>query len=420
MEQFDDFDHPTPEAQLHAFLDGELDNLAEQPLFDELAANPALRSEMRDLLTIRNAVLRDVMSPPPSAEAAIMAAAGLASSSAAGTGSAVIAHGAATAATTSAGAWSNIIRFSLGGSVVGALVAYLLLTSRDIGVNSSALQPPTVAQRAIAGQPVPDTVRIVVPPVDESTLRIDRQRLIDERRALAASWAKLREAVEAFELRRILPLADDDIPLSTSKVTEAQTTSALLMMTTPVTQTTFAPPIPMHSAHANGPLPIQVRFRTLASGLRADEPMPPSVRNSALPNTALSVTVPVTEEHRLGVEFGREAFRQQFRTTLNGRPVEYLQTPTLFWLGATYQYLPSQVFGLEGLRPFVEATLGYAFEQGPIARAAAGLQYRPLGPIAFSLGFDASSLSFVQDNRWLSSMKSGFTTGITIDLGAWP
>lgn len=420
MEPFDDFEHPSPEAQLHAFLDGELDNLAEQPLFDELAANPALRSEMRDLLMIRNAVLRDVMSPPPSAEAAIMAAAGLVSSSAAAIGSAAAVHGAAAAAATSAGVWSNIIRFSLGGVMVGAVVAYLLLTSRDPGTNSSALQPKTVAQRAIAGQPVPDTVRIVVPPVDESTIRFNRQRLIDERRALAASWAKLRDALEAFELQRNMPSADDDSPHSTSKITEARTAPAVLMMTTPVAQTTFTPPISMQSAFTNGPLPVQVRFRTLASGLRADEPIPPSVRNSALPNTALSVTVPVTEEHRLGIEFAREAFRQQFRTTLNGRPVEYLQTPTLFWLGANYQYFPSQMFGLEGLRPFVEATLGYAFEQGPIARAAAGLQYRPIGPIAFSLGFDAASLSFVQDNRWLTSMKSGFTTGLSIDLGAWP
>ena len=67
----------TPEESLYAFIDGELDVDHEQGLFDALACDVSLRREMKDLLTIRSAVYRDVIAPPPSVESRILAGAGL-------------------------------------------------------------------------------------------------------------------------------------------------------------------------------------------------------------------------------------------------------------------------------------------------------------------------------------------------------
>jgi hypothetical protein len=417
MKNIDDSDLPTPEGHLHAFMDGELDIQSEQPLFDELAANPELRSEMRDALSIRAAVHRDVIAPPPSTEAALLAAAGLASVPA---GAAGAAGAAGVVAASTASSLALGIRFALGGLLVGAAIVYFLMLGLPQGDTTDvALQPLRDQPVGVAGPPPVDTVRVIVPVAAPSMADAQRRQLAREAQRLAQEWLALNDARSAFEQERLAASRiDDDAALSNIASTTAPV--GLLLMQAPSAQSTLATAFVTKPYTLAEPLPLQIRFRTLASGLRSDEPVPASVQSAALPNTALSITLPLTEEHRIGVEFGREAFRQQFQSTLSGRPVEYLQVPTLFWFGANYQFVAQSILGLDGLRPYAESTLGYAFEQGPLVRAAAGLQYRPIGPIAFMLGFDASFLAFQHDGRSHSSTKTGMTTGIAIDLGSWP
>ncbi len=415
MEPLDDLDLPTPEGHLHAFMDGELDIQAEQPLFDELASNPALRGEMRDILAIRSAVHRDVVAPPATVEAALLAAAGLSTASA---GAATTAA-AATIAAHGSSSLAVSLRYALGGVAAGAAIVYFLMSGTTGDVQRGAVLPPPQASTGIAGEPRIDTLRVEVPIVDHAAINAQRNQLARERANIAQAWTDLRAAQDAFLRDRDAAAQESRTPVE-PVVATAQTQMAILTMQASVIQPAQVTAFPTRSFEVSDPLPLQIRFRTLASGLRSDEAIPASVRDAALPNTALSISLPLSEEHRVGVEFGREAFRQQFRTTLNGRPVEYLQTPTLFWFGANYQFVAQSIFGLDGLRPFIESTIGYALEQGPLARAAAGLQYRPIGPIAFSLGFDASALTFKHDGLWQSTTKSGFTTGISIDIGSWP
>ena len=87
----------TPDEALYAFMDGELELPDEQRLFDALAGNPELRTEMKDILSIRGAVHRDQLFPSPAVETGILAAAGLAPLASAG---GIGAGAAAVAATT--------------------------------------------------------------------------------------------------------------------------------------------------------------------------------------------------------------------------------------------------------------------------------------------------------------------------------
>ncbi|MCU0331177.1 MAG: hypothetical protein MUC47_09430, partial [Candidatus Kapabacteria bacterium] len=114
----------TNDVALYAFMDGELDVLHEQSLFNELAANPDLRSEMKDLLSIRNAVHRDIIVPPTTSEASILAAAGLSPSVSAAIAAPSVTPIVAAPALT----WLTSL-YALGGVIVGGVAVWLLLAN---------------------------------------------------------------------------------------------------------------------------------------------------------------------------------------------------------------------------------------------------------------------------------------------------
>jgi len=173
------------------------------------------------------------------------------------------------------------------------------------------------------------------------------------------------------------------------------------------------------TAAATQQLPVSLRLRSLASGIPSSETPPTDLQNALLPNAAFALTMPLGTEHRIGIEMGSESFRQNFNGMLADRPVEYYQVPVLFWMGANYQYSPTEFSILEGLRPFAEITAGMAFAQGPLARGSIGLQYQPSGPIRFSVGIDGAALMYQFQNRWFNSTKWGITYGISIDMGGF-
>ncbi|MCU0329869.1 MAG: hypothetical protein MUC47_02700 [Candidatus Kapabacteria bacterium] len=95
------------------------------------------------------------------------------------------------------------------------------------------------------------------------------------------------------------------------------------------------------------------------------------MQDALIPNSAFLVSVPLTEHHRVGIEMGSESFEQVFNGAVGGRPVEFRQTPVLFWVGANYRFTAAEFSVLPGLRPFVESTIGMAFSQGPLPHAEA-------------------------------------------------
>jgi hypothetical protein len=97
--------------------------------------------------------------------------------------------------------------------------------------------------------------------------------------------------------------------------------------------------------------------------------------------------------------------------------VTYTQTPTLFWLGATYAVRPFDSFVIPGLQPFAELMLGSVIDQGPITHGTLGLIYRPAGPIAVTAGLNGSAMFYRHASNWYTSTKWGLTYGIMIDLG---
>lgn len=426
LERAHDMTPLQPDEALYAFLDGELDVADEQRLFDALANNTELRSEMKDMLAIRNAVHRDVAVPSPVLEGSLLSAAGFST----------VTTGASTVASSGTSTFWPTAAAAM--FAVATILGSMLLVSQHsepsvVAVAGDRPSPPaTIRVDTVERNFTPVTTR---PNTDtdlrEQLARSDRQRaeltralsaaeatiqlLTDDRQAttqhiaaLQAENVSLREENEALAGRLaardrvILPTNATDIRSNASLGTLREQTSARAQAL----------------STAQTSLPVTLRLRSLASGLPSGQTIPSNVTEAILPNTSVAFMVPLAEGHALGLEMGSETFRQRYSGIVGNRTVEYSQTPVLFWMGATYHLSPFEIDVVDGLRPFLDLTAAYAYSQGPLGRASLGLRYQPAGPIAFSLGFDAAALGFQHQNTWFSSTKFGMTYGISVDLGS--
>lgn len=398
---------------LHAFMDGELNLSNEQSLFDELAASPELRTEMKDALSIRSAVFQDIKSPPDNGEAALLAGLGFTSGGAAA-GTSLAAIGAVSSASVYPGIAA--VATAIGSAGAGFILAWLLLAgpnTNNIDVasgNSAAAVNGAGGSEVVAGRvtepksDAPPVVRV------DTVYAIKLVPVVSENRA-----PQMIEPVEEIDNTTIVKPAVQPTSIA---VTSAQYRSP--------SATSLAPPASMGSdlrtaqyyATDKGSNQMVFRLRTLASGLQSNEPTPESVQNAFLPNSAFALMVPIASGHEVGVELGSESFRQVFQVDEVGKTVEYTQTPVLFWIGATYQWMPLEFDFIPGMSPFINLTAGYVDSQGPIGRGTLGLSYQPFGPLRFTAGIDASALIYTHNNNSFTSTKWGLSYGISFDLGS--
>ena len=399
----------SPDEALYAFMDGELEIHDEQRLFDALAGNPELRTEMKDILSIRNAVHRDVLFPSPAVESGILAAAGLAPAAAP-----LTAVGTAVAGASSWLASLTPLLYTAGGVIAGALVMLSVLrapqgtTTDMMAAGPSNTVPPSSAD-VVAGRPAeaapPVIVRVDTVYVRKVIVPVEPQeRPLTVATTSDASAPQPTPADESTDS----PVVVSSAPIASPDVRSLQSTSASngIMTASPISPRTAMNP-------------VILGFRTLASGLNAAEPTPQAVQDAMLPNTAFSLTIPLSAYHRVGVEMGSESFTQTFSGTDGIRPAEWQQTPVLFWLGATYQFTPWNLELLPGLSPFAQATVGAAFSQGPVGRGTVGLAYQPIGPVRMTVGLDGSALFYQFQNSWFTTTKWGLSYGLSVDLGGW-
>ncbi|MCO6466951.1 MAG: hypothetical protein J5I53_10080 [Bradyrhizobiaceae bacterium] len=404
------FIQPTPEEALHAFMDGELLISDEQALFNELAADPSLRSEMRDMLSIRSAVIHDIVAPPAAAEEGLMAAVGFSS-----TGAAV---GAGAVAASSP--WWTVL-FSAVSLCFGFALAWLLLTrtglpehgQTDLARNSASLN--NASPGGVAGHPQLNVT--VHAPIDTvyRTTYVATARKQQSPVEPPSSFVPSPTTPSAVESTTVpTDVVDVEMP---SIITHASVQALGALNATSQATTSVPSLLSPISPSFTSQTPGYIRIRTLASGVSSKEELPSSIQQALLPNTAFALVFPLTSQHRVGVELGTESFHQEFmRTDPEGRNIQVSQTPVLFWMGGTYEYRGNDFAFASGVSPFAIATFGYAYSQGPVGRATVGLAYQPFGPLRVFLGLDASSLAFQQQSSWFTSNKWGLSYGLSLDI----
>ncbi len=120
---------------------------------------------------------------------------------------------------------------------------------------------------------------------------------------------------------------------------------------------------------------------------------------------------------KFGVEIGQEAFAQSFRSKDGGILYNVEQNPLIFW-GAIIARYENENFKFYDIQPFIQASLGGS-ELGPLGRGIIGLEL--ITPQAFygtklgiQLGFESALLMYQNQNAWKSSEKNGFNLGMSL------
>ncbi len=418
----------SPDEALHAFMDGELDLAEEQRLFDELAANPDLRTEMKDVLSLRTAVLHDLVAPPAAAEFGVLSAVGLpvgaGAAALSGTAAATTGVVGASAAATTAGGVSAIATtlYAVGSLVAGFVLAWLLFSGGGSGIGTGNTPPPVAS--GTAGDPQLN-VSMQMPVDTVYEVRIVKVRHVAVPGPLRTSDPAINAIVQ---MESPIPAPQHQPVPSEHEMEDAE---AATMITTaaaaPHEYHTFATPYgnaqavtankPGYLSPSATPYNGYLRLRSLASGLHSDEPTPLAVQEAVLPNSAFAFIYPINYHHRVGIEMGTESFRQEFTTIdVDGREQQVLQTPVLFWMGGTYEVVSADFDFLDGLAWFGTASAGYAYSQGPVGRLTTGFTYSPVGPLRFSVGLDMSALAYQHQTNWFMSNKWGISYGISFDV----
>jgi len=409
----DDLIPQTPEESLYAFMDGELDSSHEQPLFDALAADTSLRGEMKDLLSIRSAVHRDVVPPPADMESRIL---GGIITPPVGASTAASATASATASTTTflqrlASGMRSPLVTGMAGIVIGMALTYgFMQTTSD---TASAIAPPTTGPAAL-------TMTVPLPPGGlgaastpvREIVYVYRDRPVASAQTSATALSEPPEQpIETPNVNREAPVGLFVEPLPSAPVAMSDVAAFGQIASAPAVR--FSPASTFLED-------VQFRLRRLPSGIGSASVIPASISQSFMPNTALGISLPLNHGQRIGIEAATESFQQSFDDVRDGRQVTFTQTPTLFWLGATYSYQPLDYLLVRGLRPYVEMMAGAVFAQGPVGHGGIGLVYRPAGAISLQAGINGSALLYRHAGTWYSSTKWGLTYGISVDLGRVP
>ncbi|MDT8322765.1 MAG: hypothetical protein RRA94_01535 [Bacteroidota bacterium] len=372
------------ERMLHAFLDGELDGAHEEVLFRSLSSNPDLRAEMQDNLAIRRAIQHDTeaFTPPTAATAAVFGALGFSIPSAAS-----VAAGAAA---------GNLLRrlWMSGGSAVLAVAAAILLY----------LQFPLPAES--------DAQRVVSLPASELTVR-ETPALGDL--PVSGPVTTVAASVLPREAPAVQP-AESDIPL----VRDASQPLALRPVGTLASGRDGRKDVRyVHGGELRMyevlPVPTGFTLQVRNVALRAN-PAPRTVSQSEpwFRNINIGLMYALSDNHSIGIEAGQEAFPQNYNGIEDGGAVRYEQNPLAYWATAVYQFNGDAL--LPHVHPFAQVQLGGAVQLGALARATAGIKFKPFERIAIVIGAEGSMLLYRFQDKLFQTDKLGLTYGLAYEF----
>jgi hypothetical protein len=157
-------------------------------------------------------------------------------------------------------------------------------------------------------------------------------------------------------------------------------------------------------------IPVSVEFRGPAAVGSFPNLHLQNLQENLFDNTVVDILFATDELHTFGVSFGREMFSQEFSLQQDDRSLLVQQQPSLLWVGATYRYyfVPSETL----LRPFSQVTLG-ATEIGAQSRALMGVMVAPLQNVQFVVGIEGMGLLYQQEG-WGTSYKLGLMYGLCV------
>jgi hypothetical protein len=408
--------------KLSMLLDGELSPEQEVPLFSELTLNDELRSEMRDLLSIKNAVRSDSEAFVPSlaATTAVFQKAGYALPGVYYTGlkSFLIKYSwiplliAALTGFTTFSIMKNNHDMEIAGlnsdmsKIKNTLLAYQSeidkLTAENAKLQIAASKPPQIRE-VIKYVKVPVvSAREVATAQNDSPADDKQNKLMAENDASNNSLSMLS-----------MTLADEgnyannmNADLQLNNRTDGQLEY--------IPSNTIYSPLSTNMGTNNKE--YYLRFGGISGitypSVNVDSP-------AELSNLIFGLYfLTPYEDTYIGVEGGREPFSQQFyNVDPDGHKYLYEQRPNIWWGGAgMVAEFGDKINALFGARPYAKLFLG-ASELGPLGKISTGFNWKSSawGLGAF-LGVEGSMLGYQNQGAWYTSQKLGLTYGMSIQF----
>lgn len=428
------------------FLDGTLEDGAEQRLFDELAARPEFREELRSHFAISAAVHadREAFSPPGEVEQQLFAGLGLlpligsldqpAADAPQEVPPAVSAPVPAsfrqTAVASLTGMLPLIAAFVLGGLITGGL--WLIAggaeeqSPRGIVTGEATFEPAVPEPQQMAEAVVdavlqtPPAVSTGGPAVPRSTDIGSAQPPAPGRQAAVVAVAgpepehrRVENPESALELSQPQFEPVDNVLLADIAL-RAVVPAAIDSIGGEPQFSRASSPLQPASLSTSRPSPISIELRHQISGqLHQNNPLP--VEPSLLENTIGGVYWNIDERSAIGLEAGHERFAQTFIQHVNDTIMQVEQMPALTWVGASMRYSMSQLDLLPATVPYAQLTIGGS-EGGPIGRLRTGLRWSPLERLSINGAVEGSAITYQLGGRSYSSMKLGITLGGEVRL----
>ncbi len=442
----------TPSELLNLYVDGELPASMEPHLFGQLSQNEGLQSEMRDLLSIRDAVQTDTESftPPAAAHRGVFDYLGY-----------TYPGGIAPVAVQTVSKFQAFVsRAWL--PVLSAVVASLITT---VVVNNMINQEGTKANMASKNIPVVSSYEDLsienstksgaTNPADAdiaSSNNMININMLNNSTPVAGGVNNSGSAggVAAMESKASTTAFEPDniafnSYISTDNVNSDNLNSDLASINN-INNSSFAGPgvkASMYSPASSGQriyapqsistspsefggsfLPYRAKgYRLMArfnnarsTGPGSDLPSSFDSQFSAFENISIGFLAG-DGDWKLGIEVGQESFAQSFQSEDCGILYNVEQNPLIFW-GAIVASYENADLKLYDIQPFIQVSAGGS-ELGPLGRGIIGLQY--ITPRAFygaklglRLGFESARLWYQNQNEFNSSDRSGINFGMSL------
>jgi hypothetical protein len=430
-------DSNSTSSLLHAFLDGELDQTHEKPLFEELASSNELRAEMRDLLAIRSAVQHDVeaFSPPFAATNNVFSTLGFSLPTATPVAAPILSSAATTATAAAATSWWNRLWLPATTLLIGAGITYLLLNwgytsalaaksdeyNRHIqeirnesdraiaratanAQQSAPMLEPTVIVKKVYYPVV--KYRDVVPQNTENT-----HNLLPSSDNLTSSISSHSEQTASIThaAMRDEEAANGGDGVSALQSKHDATFFAATVASTPTQHLTGYSD---ETVHAETPaLWFKFNQNTALLGTTTATDLQP--QDALLNNFNGELAWMLSPSFSIGVKVGREAFPMSYSGTINGRVSKYSQYSSIVWGGISAQVRPAELSFLGGMQPYF-STMAGGSELGPLVRGELGLQIPLTSYFSVSAGTDATGMFYQFQGTNFSTWKFGINTGVTL------
>lgn len=415
---------------LSAYLDGELSPHSEKQLFEKLAANDELRSEMRDLLAIRHEIETGAMYYPPAAlKTAAMAKVGLENAGAAGVFASALPY-------------LQKAFVPVASALVGSLLTVLVFM--NLAPDADSFKKEKSTGNTFKNDAVKSEIPANVNLSGREGAMANGLKMNSRLRSNDNSGVISRELLtrkERFRASRNDKFSSVDLNKNELlKTASIENNSFKNLAISPIPANNFLKENTLQNTFKSSENPASLKevLKTFEdeftdTGILPEkkswlDDMQFEIRGYSLANYPPPRTLPQTDPifknmavgayytlnaaHAIGGEFGQEAFSQKFDgMEEDSIHVNYQQYLVLPWGGISYRYTPDISF--KNIRPLGGIMLGGS-EGGPVGRAILGVQIFPENAVSMTLGAEAAVLGYRYQGKWFASPKFGLMYGVAV------